>query len=143
MTSLLDLNTCSAKPVPFKIPGAEIKKLFEKNMDAPATPVSFSQMVNTLTTDSRLQADFNNAQPRQAERATSQSLFTRPLDQDIELPGGRKISDIVTRIVEPFGKVDKPEVLRDIRRRTCGRVLRVEEAGAKIYKALVKTKSPI
>ena len=127
--------------VPFKIPGAEIKKL-EKNMDAPATPVSFSQMVNTLTTDSRLQADFNNAQLRQAERATSQSLFTRPLDQDIELPGGRKISDIVTRIVEPFGKVDKPEVLRDIRRRTRGRVLRVEEAGAKIYKALVKTKSP-
>ena len=127
--------------VPFKIPGAEIKKL-EKNMDAPATPVSFSQMVNTLTTDSRHQADFNNAQLRQADWATSQSIFTRPLDQDVELPGGRKISDIVTRIVEPFGKVDKPEVLRDIRRRTRGRVLRVEEAGAKIYKALVKTKSP-
>lgn len=126
--------------VPFKIPGGEIKKL-EKNMDAPATPVSFSMVVNTLATDPRLQADFNNAQLKQAEWATSQSIFTRPLDQDKEIPGGRKLSGFVTRFMEPFGKLDMPQTLRDIRRRARGRILRVEEIGSRLYKALYKTQN--
>mgnify|MGYP003649088479 FL=1 len=127
--------------LPFKIPGAEIKKL-EKNWDSPAAPVSFSMVVNTLATDPRLQADFNNAQLKQAEWATSQSIFTRPLDQDKELPGGRKLSGFVTRFMEPFGKIEKPELLRNIRRRTRGTILRIEEVGSRLYKALYKSKNP-
>ena len=126
--------------LPFKIPGAEIKKL-EKNWDSPAAPVSFSMVVNTLATDPRLQADFNNAQLKQAEWATSQSIFTRPLDQDKEIPGGRKLSGFVTRFMEPFGKLDMPQTLRDIRRRARGRILRVEEIGSRLYKALYKTQN--
>ena len=126
---------------PYKLPGAVISN-FEQLMDAPTTPISFSEAVTKLSTQPGHVADFNNARQKQAEYATSESIFSRPLDQDLELPGGRKISDIVTRFMEPFGKTDAPEMLRDIRRRTRGRILRIEEAGSKLYKALFKTKNP-
>ena len=134
-------RSLSINKTPFSIPGAVFDQM-EAEWSSGHTPVSFSNVVRKLSTDPVIQNDLDNALQKQAEWATSESIFSSPLDRDKELPGGRKLSGFVTRFMEPFGKLDEPQTLRDIRRRARGRILRVEEIGGKLYKALKNTKSP-
>ena len=131
----------------YKLPGAVISN-FEQHMDAPATPVSFSQAIQNTANNPVVIQDLETARQKQAEWAVSHSLwdegkpklFSKPLDRNLELPLGRKLSGFVTRFMEPFGKVDEPGLLRTIRRVARGKILRIEEVSSKIYKALKKTK---
>ena len=121
--------------LPFTVPGAELISMGQV-MDAPATPLSFS-----LASEASNNEEFQSAlQDAREEQALSYSIFSKPLDRDWELPGGRKLSNFVTHFMEPFGRLDEPQLLRHIRRSTRGTILRLDEISGKIYRALKNTK---